>query len=129
MGSFSTSLQGLGATAHAVLDQNQEDGGNRRFILAQLPEPTELTEYPTIVEITKERVRRVAERMEAEDEAPLRESQDRGFRVFKLAESNFTARGTPRAQLTRLRCSLRSRNTSTTFATGGARSTCSTRSC
>ena len=82
---------GSGTTAHAVLDQNQEDGGNRRFILAQLPEPTELTDYPTIVEITKERVRRVAERMDAEDETPLRESQDRGFRVFKLAESNFTA--------------------------------------
>jgi adenine-specific DNA-methyltransferase len=85
---------GSGTTAHAVLDLNQQDGGNRKFILVQLPEPTDRADYPTIAEITKERVRRVIQKLNDEDagKLPLNEGQpqDRGFRVFKLAESNFT---------------------------------------
>jgi Adenine specific DNA methylase Mod len=88
---------GSGATAHAVLDLNKQDGGNRKFILVQLPEPTDRTDYPTIADITKERVRRVIKKLNDEDaakqpsllDAPAAK-QDRGFRVFKLAESNFT---------------------------------------
>ena len=70
-------------TAQAVLELNQEDGGNRRFIVVQLPEPTPAKSdarkagFETIAEIGKERVRRVC----------LRENA--GFRVFKLAESNY----------------------------------------
>lgn len=82
---------GTGTTAHSVLALNQQDGGNRKFILVQLPEPTGREDYPTIAEITKERVRRVIESMnktEAE-QLPLNDHQDHGFRVFKLAESNF----------------------------------------
>ena len=79
---------GSGTTAHAVLDLNKQDGGNRKFILVQLPEPTDRTDYPTIAEITKERVRRVIKKLNDED--GNEKHQDRGFRVFKLAESNFT---------------------------------------
>ena len=79
---------GSGTTAHAVLDLNKQDGGNRKFILVQLPEPTDRTDYPTIAEITKERVRRVIKKQNDED--GNEKNQDRGFRVFNLAESNFT---------------------------------------
>jgi adenine-specific DNA-methyltransferase len=83
---------GSGATAQAVLEANQSDGGRRRFILVQLPEPTLREDFPTIAEITKERVRRVVKQLaDAEDgKLPNHEARDRGFRVFKLAESNFT---------------------------------------
>jgi adenine-specific DNA-methyltransferase len=85
---------GSGTTAHAVLDLNRQDGGNRKFILVQLPEPTGREDYPTIADITKERVRRVIKKFNDEDAGKLdldnAGKQDRGFRVFKLAESNFT---------------------------------------
>ena len=79
---------GSGTTAHAVLDLNKQDGGNRKFILVQLPEPTDCPDYLTIADITKERVRRVIKKLNDED--GNEKHQDRGFRVFKLAESNFT---------------------------------------
>lgn len=84
---------GSGSTAHAALDLNKQDGGNRKFILVQLPEPTDRQDYPTIADITKERVRRVIKKLNDEDAGKLDlgnvGKQDRGFRVFKLAESNF----------------------------------------
>jgi len=84
---------GSGTTAHAVLDQNKNDSGNRKFILTQLPELTENKVYPTIADITKERVRRVIKKLNEDDSGKLdlngTAKQDRGFRVFKLAESNF----------------------------------------
>jgi len=83
---------GSGATAHAVLNLNK-DGGNRKFILVQLPEPTGRTDYLTIADITKERVRRVIQKLNGEDAGKFdldnASQQDRGFCVFKLAESNF----------------------------------------
>ncbi|MCP9448256.1 MAG: site-specific DNA-methyltransferase [Nitrospira sp.] len=85
---------GSGTTAHAVLELNKQDGGNRKFILVQLPEPTERKDFPTIADITKERVRRVIKKLNEEDSGKLdlegAKPQDRGFKVFKLAESNFT---------------------------------------
>ncbi len=88
---------GSGTTAHAVLEQNGKDGGNRKFILVQLPEPTGREDYPTIADITKERVRRVigrlAQRTDQDQGGLFKEDAvpaDLGFRVFKLAESNFT---------------------------------------
>jgi len=84
---------GSGTAAHAVLELNQQDGGNRRFILVQLPESTDRKDYPTVADITKERVRRVVKRLNEADSAELSlndsSKQDRGFRVFKLSESNF----------------------------------------
>ena len=84
---------GSGTTAHAVCELNNEDCGNRKFILVQLPEPTGRKDYPTIADITKERVRRVIKKLNDEDAEKLaldgKQKQDRGFKVFKLAESNF----------------------------------------
>jgi adenine-specific DNA-methyltransferase len=85
---------GSGTTGHAVLDLNQQDGINRKFILVQLPEPTDREDFPNIAEITKERVRRAIAKLNAEDagkldlDAASTRAPDRGFRVFKLAESN-----------------------------------------
>lgn len=84
---------GSATTGHAVLDMNRQDGGNRKFILVQLPEPTGREDYPTIADIAKERVRRVIKKLNEADNGKLPldggDQQDRGFRVFKLAESNF----------------------------------------
>jgi adenine-specific DNA-methyltransferase len=88
---------GSGTTAHAALVLNKEDSGKRKFVLVQLPEPfaadTEAAKagYSTIAEITKERVRRVILKLNDADagKLPLGVPQDRGFRVFKLAQSNF----------------------------------------
>ncbi|MDQ5910339.1 MAG: adenine-specific DNA-methyltransferase [Pseudomonadota bacterium] len=79
---------GSGTTAHAVMSLNAADNGKRRFIAVQLPEPTDLKEYPTIADITKERLRRAAKKIK--DENPLF-SGDLGFRVFKLDSSNIRA--------------------------------------
>ena len=85
---------GSGSTAHAVLEQNRVDGGSRQFILVQLPEPTHRADFKTIAEIAKERVRRVIKELSDADKSELpldgAAKQDWGFRVFKLAESNFT---------------------------------------
>ncbi|GIX28747.1 MAG: DNA methylase N-4 [Burkholderiales bacterium] len=89
---------GSGTTAHAVLELNKQDGGNRKFILVQLPEPVDPESpagkagFKTIADICKERVRRVIQKLNVEDAGKLDlegKKQGRGFRVFKLAESNF----------------------------------------
>lgn len=85
---------GSGTTGHAVLNLNREDGGSRKFILVQLPEPCApdsaafKAEYKTIADITKDRVRKASKKLA---DAGKKESEDLGFRVFKLADSNFTA--------------------------------------
>jgi adenine-specific DNA-methyltransferase len=58
---------GSGTTAQAVLELNAKDGGNRKFILVQLPEKTQNSKFPTIVDITRERVRRVIAKLQAEE--------------------------------------------------------------
>jgi len=82
---------GSGTTAQAVIESNARDGGLRKFIPVQLPEPTGREDYKTIAEITKERVRRVIRRHEKEAEGKLSLSAQlkEGFRVLKLATSNF----------------------------------------
>ena len=84
---------GSGTTGQAVLEQNTADQGNRRFILVQLPEETGQAKYPTICDLTEERIRRVIQNLNSQDDQklPLGDASqaDRGFRVFKLAESNF----------------------------------------
>jgi len=82
---------GSGTTAHAVLAQNAEDGGNRKFILVQLPEPTpEGSEarkagYKNIADICKERIRRAIKKIREETK---NKKTDLGFKVFKLSKSN-----------------------------------------
>ena len=86
---------GSGTTGHSVLAQNRDDGGNRRFVLVQLPEPLPVPEahLRTITDISKERIRRVVEKFNEEDTDKLalgtKPKEDRSFRLFKLAESNF----------------------------------------
>lgn len=86
-------FSGSGSTAHAILEKNRDDAGKRAFILVQLPEPTERNDYKTISDITKERVRRVIKKYNEADSSKLPGNeavkQDLGFKVFKLAESNF----------------------------------------
>ena len=89
---------GSSTTAHAVLNINQEDGGDRKFICVQLPELTnENSEafkagYQTIAEISKERIRRVIKKIKDEQAEKLNLSegdpQDLGFKVYKLDRSN-----------------------------------------
>jgi adenine-specific DNA-methyltransferase len=81
---------GSGTTAQAVLELNK-DGENRKYILVQLPEPTGRKDFPTIADITKERVRRVIKKLNETDSGklPMENKQDRGFKVFKLSSSNF----------------------------------------
>lgn len=89
---------GSGSTAHAVMQLNAEDGGNRRHIQVQLPEPTpEKSEarkagYDTISEISRERIRRAGEKIKADfaDQLTDRETPlDTGFRAYKLTDTNF----------------------------------------
>lgn len=109
-------FSGSGTTAHAVMDLNKEDEGSRKYICVQLPELCdEKSEaykagYKTIAEISKERIRRAAKKIQAEiDEEKKKkagqlnfenqENQDNpknqgsdidlGFKVLKLADSNF----------------------------------------
>ena len=86
---------GSATTAHAVMNLNAEDGGNRRFILVQLPETTPMDSearkagYENICEIGKERIRRAGEKVKAEcEDAERAASLDIGFKVFKLDSSN-----------------------------------------
>jgi adenine-specific DNA-methyltransferase len=72
---------------------NNEDGGSRRFILVQLPEPTGRSDYATIADIAKERIRRVARKISDAQTGQLGlnhgGSNDLGFKAFKLDRSNF----------------------------------------
>ena len=86
-------FSGSATTAHAVMKLNAEDGGNRKFIMVQLPEKTEEKSeaykagYKNICEIGKERIRRAGKKIK--DEAGLLgQNLDTGFRVLKLDESN-----------------------------------------
>lgn len=86
-------FSGSATTAHAVMQLNAEDGGHRKFIMVQIPEPCdEKSEaykagYSTICEIGKERIRRAGQKIK--DESPLTtQDLDTGFRVLKLADSN-----------------------------------------
>jgi adenine-specific DNA-methyltransferase len=84
---------GSGVTAEAVMRLNENDGGQRRFILVQLPEHTGRTDYKTISMITRERTRRAAKALASAGPAKLGlgAAPDRGFRAFALAESNLLA--------------------------------------
>lgn len=83
-------FSGSATTAHAVMKLNAEDGGNRKYIMVQLPELTdEKSEaykagYKNICEIGKERIRRAAKKIKEETGADI----DYGFRVLKLDSSN-----------------------------------------
>lgn len=86
-------FSGSATTAHAVMQLNAEDGGHRKFIMVQLPEPCDENSeafkagYKNICEIGKERIRRAGEKIKEEN--PLTtQNLDIGFRVFRVDESN-----------------------------------------
>ena len=84
-------FSGSATTAHAVMQLNVEDNGNRKFIMVQIPEPTNESStgyrqgYKTICEIGKERIRRAGKKVK--EEIPTA-NIDTGFRVLKLDSSN-----------------------------------------
>ena len=94
-------FSGSATNAAAVIDLNKEDGGNRKFIMVQLPEPTDENSeahkagYKTIADIGKERIRRVIKRIQEEQKQKKdlfsgdKPKLDLGFKVFKLQPSNF----------------------------------------
>ena len=88
-------FSGSATTAHAVMKLNTEDGGNRKFIMVQLPEKTdEKSEaykagYENICEIGKERIRRAGKKVKEENaDKESIDKLDIGFRVLKLDSSN-----------------------------------------
>ena len=97
IGSHSDSIildffSGSATSAHSVMQLNAEDGGNRKFIMVQLPEATdEKSEaykagYKTVCELGKERIRRAGKKIK--EEHPEAKDLDTGFRVLKLDSSN-----------------------------------------
>lgn len=85
-------FSGSATTAHAVMQLNAEDGGNRKWIMVQLPEETESTSeafkagFKNIPEIARERIRRAGEKIATEHpEANV----DYGFRSFRIDDTNF----------------------------------------
>jgi type III restriction system methylase len=94
-------FSGSGTTAHAVMQLNAEDNGNRRFICVQLPEVMdEKSEafkagFKNIAEISKERIRRAGKQI-AENHPD--KQLDIGFKVFKLTDSHFKQWQSPSAE-------------------------------
>lgn len=90
-------FSGSATTAHAVMQLNAEDGGNRKYIMVQLPQLCDEKKeaykngYKNICEIGKERIRRAGQKIKEEnkDKEGI-ENLDIGFRVFKLDSSNFS---------------------------------------
>ncbi len=92
-------FSGSGTTAHAVMQLNAEDGGNRKHIQVQLPEPTdEKSEaykagYHKISDIARERINRAGEKIKTDyaDKLAARDTPlDIGYRTYKLSDTNFT---------------------------------------
>lgn len=93
-------FSGSATTAHAVMELNAEDGGKRKFILVQLPEPVDNNKhYKTICDIGEERIRQAGKKINEALKQKAGESNlfvsddsihsiDAGFRVFKLDSSN-----------------------------------------
>jgi len=88
---------GTGTTGQAVCEQNAADGGNRRFVLVQLPEPLAVPEskLKTIADVTRARVRNTGARLTERQSGELGMSAptDVGFRALSLSESNLLAWG------------------------------------
>ena len=89
-------FSGSATTAHSIMQLNAEDGGNRKYIMVQLPELCDKDSeaykvgYKNICEIGKERIRRAGEKIKSDESLPLenREKLDVGFKVFKLDSTN-----------------------------------------
>lgn len=92
---------GSGTTAQAVMELNEQDGGNRRFLLVQLPEPFADTTaayqlgYRTIADVTQARLQKIGTKLRtiSAGQLPLhnKKQSDTGFRAYRLDYSNFRA--------------------------------------
>lgn len=91
-------FSGSGTTAHAVIEMNRKDGGNRRFLSVQMPEPCDVDSVPfsagyrTISEICKARITKVLEQIASADNGKMefaKTLQDIGVRSYRLGDSNF----------------------------------------
>jgi len=91
-------FSGSGTTAHAVMQLNAEDGGNRKHIQVQLPEPTDKKSeaykagYRKISDIARERINRAGDKIKVDHADKLVERNtpfDIGYRVYQLADTNF----------------------------------------
>lgn len=80
---------GSGSTAHAIMKLNAAHGSCRRFVLVQIPESTGRTEYPTIAEISKQRIIQAGKKV-LEGESHKNWNRDVGFRVLKIDSSNMS---------------------------------------
>ena len=88
---------GSGTTGQAIMEQNLEDNGNRKLVLIQLPEKSTGAsagfnkKYPTIADIGKERLRQTIKKIkeESKQQKLAGTKQDLGFKVFRLAKSNY----------------------------------------
>jgi adenine-specific DNA-methyltransferase len=87
---------GSGTTAQAIYELNSEDGGSRRYILVQLPEPIaddqirEQFEIKNLAQLARVRIQKSAEAIIASNEGQLIPVTDLGFRSYSLVESNFS---------------------------------------
>ena len=85
-------FSGSSTTGHAVIKQNREDGGRRRYIGVQFPEPLPVPEskLKTLADVGKERLRAVIAKHAgvSQGDLDLKDEMPEGFRVFKLIESN-----------------------------------------
>ena len=86
-------FSGSATTAHATMQLNAEDGGHRKFVMVQIPEPTDKildvnSPYRTICEIGKERIRRAGRKIKEETGLTVPADLDIGFRCLRLDESN-----------------------------------------
>lgn len=107
---------GSATTAHAIMQLNVEDGGSRKHIMVQLPEPTDAKSeafkagYKKISDIARERINRAGEKIKADFADKLAERKtplDVGYRTYKLADTNFTKwKSTPTDSLTELQARL-----------------------
>ena len=80
-------FSGSATTAHAVMNRNATDGGNRKFILVQVPEIARAAEYDTLCDIGKERIRRAGKKI-TDANGLTTQNLDIGFRVLKCDTSN-----------------------------------------
>ena len=78
---------GSGTTAHSVMKLNQERGTHRRYILAQIAEPTGREDFKSIAQITKERLRKAGDEIKQKSDL-TNPDLDTGFRVLKIDTSN-----------------------------------------
>lgn len=85
---------GSAPLAHAIMELNAEDGGQRRYIAVQLPEPSDIESgarragYSTIADVAKDRIRRAGRNIRSRDGALALSALDIGFRVLKIDSSN-----------------------------------------